>query len=53
MNFSQRNPTAMTNGFGSSEEEEVLEEAAPDSRPSFKDQRRMRQISTSLIRYKL
>ena len=45
----------MTNGFGSSEEEgeeEVLEEPVPDNRPPSRDRRRMRQISTSLIRYK-
>ena len=40
---------ALTNGFGSSDEEEK-EPAVPDDRPPSRDRRRMRQISTSLIR---
>ena len=50
--YLQSKKIAMTNGFASSEEEEeeVLDEPVPDNRPPSRDRRRMRQISTSLMR---
>ena len=52
--YLQGKPAAMTNGFGSSDEElEEKEPAVADDRPPSRDRRRMRQISTSLIRWNL